>query len=118
MHAGCYCKIRNKHISTYYKYTLADPDSMIEHKDLEVLERKHAMYVLVAIKENPDSTKTDIMRLERGDEKTKFQRINELIALGYIDTVFSEGYSTKRLILTKKGDRLVKHIEALRGALA
>lgn len=106
------------HISTYYKYTLADPDSMIEHKDLEVLERKHAMYVLVAIKENPDSTKTDIMRLEKGDEKTKFQRINELIALGYIDTVFSEGYSTKRLILTKKGDRLVKHIEALRGALA
>jgi len=91
---------------------------MIEHKDLEVLERKHAMYVILAIKENPDSTKTDIMRLEKGDEKTKFQRINELIALGYIDTVFCEGYSTKRLVLTERGERLAEGIDALRTTLA
>lgn len=90
---------------------------MINHKDLDLLERKHAMYVLVAIKENPNSTKTDIMRLEKGDEKTKFQRINELIDHGYVDTVFSEGYSTKRLILTDKGERLVKSIESMRKVL-
>ena len=90
----------------------------IKHNDLEILERKHAMYVLLAIDENPNSTKTDIMRLENGDEKTKFQRINELIVLGYIDTIFVEGYSTKRLILTDKGKALVKHIDGLRRILS
>ena len=76
------------------------------------------MYVILAIDENPNSTKTDIMKLERGDEKTKFLRINELIAEGIVGTIFVEGYSTKRLFLTDKGKAIAGHIEAIRGVLS
>ena len=84
---------------------------------MDLLERKFAMYVLLAIDKCPNSTKTDIMRLEDGNEKTKFQRINEMILAGFVDLVQVEGYSTKRLTLTPEGADLVKKIKKVRYAL-
>jgi len=84
---------------------------------MDLLERKFAMYVQLAIDKQPKSTKTDIMRLESGNEKTKFQRINEMIQAGYVDLSQVDGYSTKRLVLTPDGENLVKKIKKIRYAL-
>ena len=82
--------------------------------DMKLFEQKFSMYVLLEIGEHPNSTKTDIMRLQQGNEKTKFQRINEMIVAGLIDQVQCEGYSTKRLILSQKGKEAVEAIKILR----
>ena len=84
---------------------------------MDLLERKFAMYVLLAIDKQPKSTKTDIMRLESGNEKTKFQRINDMIQAGYVELAQVDGYSTKRLVLTQDGEDLVKKIKKIRYAL-
>ena len=85
---------------------------------MEILEQKFAMYILMAIKENPMSTKTDIMRLESGFEKTKFLRINELITAGLVETVKTEGYSTARLQLTPTGESVVEKLMEIRGTVS
>ena len=95
---------------------ISEPMSL-KQDDMDLLERKFAMYVLLAIDRHPGCTKTDIMRLENGNEKTKFQRINEMIQAGYVDLAQVEGYSTKRLVLTKEGDDLVKKLKKVRYAL-
>ena len=89
----------------------------LKQDDMDLLERKFAMYVLLAIDKCPGSTKTDIMRLENGNEKTKFQRINEMIQAGYVELAQVEGYSTKRLVLTSDGEDLVKKLKKIRYAL-
>lgn len=89
----------------------------LNQNELEPMERRFAMYVLVAIRENPMSTKTDIMRLNPGFEKTKFERINEMIVAGYVETVKEQNYSTRRLRLTKKGDAAVDAILNLRSIM-
>lgn len=86
----------------------------INQTDLEILERRFSDYILMAIYENPMSTKTDIMRLESGFEKTKFQRINELIAAGFIELVKSENFSTSRLMLTSKGKSVAEKLLEIR----
>ena len=89
----------------------------LKQDDMDLLERKFAMYVLLAIDKQPKSTKTDIMRLESGNEKTKFQRINDMIQAGYVELAQVDGYSTKRLVLTQDGEDLVKKIKKIRYAL-
>ena len=65
----------------------------------------------------PKSTKTDIMRLESGNERSIFQRINEMIQAGYVDLAQVDGYSTKRPILTPDGEDLVRKTKKIRYAL-
>ena len=89
----------------------------LKQDDMDLLERKYAMYVLLAIDKHPSSTKTDIMRLEPGNEKTKFQRINEMVQAGYVAMAQVDGYSTKRLVLTPDGEDLVKRLKKIRYAL-
>ena len=82
-----------------------------------LFEQRLSFYVLRAIGEHPMSTKTDIMRLEPGFEKTKFERINMLIENGYVELRKVENYSTARLILTDKGKFLfdkIREIEDVR----
>ena len=89
----------------------------LKQDDMDLLERKYAMYILLAIEKHPRKTKTEIMRLESGNEKTKFQRINEMIQAGYVQLSQVDGYSTKRLVLTPDGEDLVKRIKKIRYAL-
>ena len=89
----------------------------LKDDDMEVLERKYAMYLLLAVSEHPMSTKTEIMRLQQQNERTKFNRINELIALGLIEYARSENYSRERIILSKDGEELVKIIKKARTVL-
>ena len=63
------------------------------------------------------STKTEIMRLQQQNERTKFNRLNELIALGLIDYARSENYSRERMVLSKDGEELVRLIKKARTVL-
>lgn len=89
----------------------------LSDNDLELLERRYSMYVLLALDKMPMCTKTDIMRLESGNEKTKFNRINELIAEGFIECTSSPPHRSKRLNLTEEGKRLVIRIKKIRATM-
>jgi predicted transcriptional regulator len=89
----------------------------LSDNDLELLERRYSMYVLLALDKMPMCTKTDIMRLDPGNEKTKFKRINDLIAEGFIECVYSSEYKSKRLNLTAEGKELVIRIKKVRALL-
>lgn len=82
--------------------------------DLAILEKKYAMYILLAVDKNPMSTKTEIMRLEPGNEKTKFTRLQELIEFGLIEYKSGEQYNSMKLILTPAGQDLVIKIKKIR----
>ena len=85
----------------------------LSQEDLSVLEKKYAMYVLLALDKHPMSTKTEIMRLEPGNEKTKFLRLNELIDLGLIE--FRQPPSgVPRMVLTSEGQDVVNKIKKVR----
>lgn len=89
----------------------------LSDNDLEILERRYSMYVLLALDKMPGCTKTDIMRLNPGNEKTKFRRINELIAEGFIECEYSPEHKSKRLNLTAEGKELVTRIKKIRALL-
>jgi len=80
----------------------------------EILEGKFALYVIMAVKENPGSTKTEILRLDEGNERTKFLRINELIEEGIIIIgEESRQHNAMRLYLTPKGQEIANHLEKI-----
>lgn len=86
-------------------------------EDLGLLERKYAMYVLLAVDKYPGSTKTTIMRLEPGFEKTKFIRLTELTAAGLIDYDRENEDANISLRLTPAGAEVVATIKVLRRKL-
>ncbi len=85
----------------------------LKQDDLDRLERKYAMYVLLAVDKHPMSTKTDIMRMDPGNEKTKFTRLNEMIELGLIGYKADTNGVTK-LVLTPEGQDIVNKIKKIR----
>ncbi len=86
--------------------------------DYDLLERKFAMYVLVAVSENPHSTKTQIMRLEEGNERTKYQRLRELSDAGYIEYVRSDNYAGERMVLSRDAEEIVSYLNKIRSVMA
>ena len=84
----------------------------------EILEGKFALYVIMAVKENPGSTKTEILRLDAGNERTKFLRINELIEEEMI-VIGEENkqHNAMRLYLTPKGQEIANHLERIKQIL-
>ncbi len=85
----------------------------LKQDDLDRLERKYAMYVLLAVDKHPMMTKTDIMRLEPGSEKTKFTRLNEMIEFGLIGYQADKDGVTK-LVLTPEGREVVNKVKKIR----
>lgn len=81
--------------------------------DLSIFERKYAMYILLAVADNPRSGKSDIVYMERGNFKTKFVRIEELIQTGYLEVTAGEHWKTMALVLTPKGEKAVEAIRRL-----
>lgn len=85
----------------------------LKQDDMEILERKLAMYVLLAIDKKPMSTKTEIMRLHPNNERTKFVRMQELIEAGYIEYK-ADDKGIDKLVLTKEGQEAANRIKKLR----
>lgn len=79
------------------------------------LERKHIITMLWKVKCNPGMTKTDIVRMERGGEKTKYDVIAKLIELNLIrvDSSSGKAWNSEHLYLTEAGNRIAEHIEAI-----
>ena len=78
----------------------------------DVLERKFAIYVILCVKEMPGSTKSDIIKKDEGNERTKFLRISELIDEGIImvdDT--KRQHNAIKLYLTPLGQEVANHLE-------
>ncbi len=88
----------------------------LKQDDLDRLERKYAMYVLLAVDKHPMSTKTDIMRLDPGNEKTKFTRLNEMVELGLIEYKADTNGITK-MVLSPEGQDIVNKIKKIRLAI-
>lgn len=89
----------------------------IKQTDFEILDKKYAMYVILAVYEYPGSTKTDIMRMEEGNEQTKFNRINDLIAAGILEyRTTGDGFS-KKLHVSNDACDLVGKIIQMRKSL-
>ena len=84
------------------------------------LERKHALSILWYVKNNPGMTKTDIVRMDRGGEKTKYAILSELVDLGLIESRISSGrsWNSECLYLTEPGKRIADHIEAINQIMA
>ncbi len=80
----------------------------------EILERKYALYVILCVKEMPGSTKTEIISMDPGNERTKFMRIKELIEAGIIkvDDVKRQ-HNAMKLYLTDKGQVIANHLEKI-----
>ena len=86
---------------------------VLKQDDLEILEKRYAMYILLALEKNPMSTKTEIMRLDPGNEKTKFIRIQELMDAGLIEYRTTDTGATK-ICLSAAGESLAKKIKKIR----
>ena len=86
---------------------------VLKQDDLEILEKRYAMYILLALEKNPMSTKTEIMRLDPGNEKTKFIRIQELMDAGLIEYRTTDTCTTK-ICLSAAGESLAKKIKKIR----
>ena len=80
-----------------------------------LLEEKYALSLLWAIKNNPNMTKTDIVRIDKGGEKTKYAMINKLMSAGLVTTYSDEEmrWNTEHLILTDKGKEIAELIERI-----
>lgn len=87
--------------------------------DLSVLERKSSLYILLTIRNNPGLTKTQLMRLDEGNERTKFVRMNELIECGLISSRQGDGqWNSTKLYLTEEGQEVAECIDKISKVLS
>lgn len=82
----------------------------VSQDDFEIIERKQAIYILAAIHEHPNSTKTEIMNLERCCLRTKFERIEDLIDAGLVEGKKDLNSAAIRVRLTPEGEAIIKGI--------
>lgn len=84
------------------------------------LEKKYALNVLWCVKNNPGMTKTDIVRMDRGGEKTKYNMLSKLINMGLIATEKDPTgrWNTEHLVLTEDGAKIAECIETINQVMA
>lgn len=87
---------------------------------MEIFRKKYAYYTMVTIRDNPGITKIEFMRLEPGNEHTKFMRTQELERKGLIKYVSEEEdrrhkgqWNTIHMYLTDKGQRVAAYLEKI-----
>lgn len=88
----------------------------IAEKDLDWLERRDAAYVLRQAKACPGISKKMLMTSgESRNERTKFERINELIDAGLMvyEKEGNKRYNAGTIRLTPRGERIVGHLNAI-----
>lgn len=86
----------------------------VDPSDFEDFEQRHSMFVLMTVAENPGCTKTDISPLGDTKRSAKYARVDYLIEKGYIEYIEVYGKPTKRMRLTKKGEKVAEHLQALK----
>lgn len=82
---------------------------------LSIIERKFALYIILAVKNHPGCTKTQIVNLDPQNLRTKHQRINELIEAGIITTDGeTRMHNSMPLYLTNVGQTIAARIDEIR----
>jgi len=88
---------------------------MDERRFMELLSRRDAVYVLLALHKNPGASKSDIMYSD--DEKgsrAKFLRMKDFVDYGLAtEDDNSRQHNTKYITLTPVGARIAKHYEEI-----
>ena len=87
---------------------------------LDIFSKKYSYYVLMVIRDNPGITKIELMRLEEGNEHTKFIRTQELEKIGLIKYISEEADRRKKgswnclhMYLTDKGQKVAAYLEKI-----
>lgn len=87
---------------------------------MEIFSKKFSYYVLMAIRDNPGITKIELVRLEAGNEHTKFMRTQELKNEGLIKCISEEAdrkqrgqWNSQHMYLTEKGQRVAAYLEKI-----
>ena len=88
---------------------------MDEKRFMELLSRRDAVYVLLALYHKPGASKSDIMYSD--DDKgsrAKFLRMKDFVAYGLAtEDDASRQHNTKYITLTPVGARIAKHYEEI-----
>jgi DNA-binding MarR family transcriptional regulator len=87
---------------------------------LEIFSKKFSYYVLMVIRDNPGITKIELMRLEPGNEHTKFMRTQELEKEGLIKYVTEDDdrkqkgqWNCIHMYLTDKGQKVAAYLDKI-----
>ncbi|MBR4685974.1 MAG: hypothetical protein IKP04_05535 [Candidatus Methanomethylophilaceae archaeon] len=87
----------------------------MDRKDiLDLLERKSALYVLMEVKEHPGASKSEVTNREPLNVRTKFVRIEELVAAGLItENRDPRKHATVKLYLSPEGQEIADAVERI-----
>ena len=81
---------------------------------IELLNRKYCIFILTQIAEHPGATKTEILNIEPGNERSKFLRIGDLIDHGLVTMDDrNRKHNTIKLYLSPMGQEIVKCIKTM-----
>ena len=86
----------------------------LKSTDVELLEKKYSIYLLLAIENNPGKNKLEITNLENTGTKSKSIRIDELIKAGLVETEYLGKYNASALRLTEKGRQIAVKLKKIR----
>ncbi len=92
----------------------------LKQSDMAIFEKRSAIYVLLAISEQPGATKKSIINSgEKENDRTKFDRINEMIELGLVVYRKEEDdpHNSGSLYLTEEGKEVAAHLAKIRNIL-
>ena len=86
---------------------------------MDYLQRRHAIDVLLHIRDHPGVSITDLMRaLDPQGGKTHGQRVREAVALGLVHKdIGGRQWNASSLTLTPMGQEVAVHLEAIRRIL-
>ena len=77
----------------------------------EFLGKKHAIYVLLAVYENPGIVQNKLADKSQKGSTAKYSRIKEAISLGLITETYSEDHwSARNYYTTPEGSKIAEHI--------
>lgn len=81
---------------------------------IELLNRKYCIFILMQIAEHPGATKTEILEIEPGNERSKFLRIGDLVENKLVTTdTRARKHNTIRLYLSPLGQEIVTHLKQI-----
>ena len=86
---------------------------------MDYLQRRHAIDVLLHVRDHPGISMTDLMRdLAPQSGKTHYARMTEAIALGLVHKdIGGRQWNASSLTLTPLGQEVAVHLEAIRRIL-
>ena len=78
-------------------------------KSVEVLERKHAITILITVMENPGIIQKKLVESGKGGKSAKIGRVKELVEAGLLEENHAPNdWTSLSYTLTREGERITK----------